>query len=237
MKNQTAVMSKIAVVTGASRGIGKKICKKLAEGGHHVVAVARSEQPLNKLANSYPNISAIPTDLTNQMDVEKLIKLLQNEFINVDILINNAGALINKSFKELTLDDWRSQLESNLISAVHITQKMFPLFSNEAHIVNISSMGGFQGSAKFPGLAAYSVSKGALSILTECLSVEFSDKNIRANALCLGAVQTDMFAEAFPGMEAPVSANKMGNYIADFAVNASALYNGKILPVSLDDPE
>ncbi len=230
-------MSKVAVVTGASRGIGKEICEEFADLGHHAIAVARSERPLSKLASSSPNITAIPTDLTDQKDMNKLIKLLQNDFNDVDILINNAGALINKSFEELTLEDWRSQLESNLISAVHITQKMLTLFSNDAHIVNISSMGGFQGSAKFPGLAAYSVSKGALSILTECLSVEFSDKNIKANALCLGAVQTEMFEEAFPGMEAPVNVKEMGNYIANFALDGSTFFNGKILPVALEDPE
>lgn len=230
-------MSKVAVVTGASRGIGYEICKELAKKGHRAVAVARSEQPLKQISNSHPNISAIPTDLTNKKDVDNLIKQLEKNFSAVDILINNAGALINKSFEDLTLDDWRSQIESNLISAVHITKKMLPLFSDGAHIVNISSMGGYQGSAKFPGLAAYSVSKGGLSILTECLSVELSDKNIKANALCLGAVQTEMLEDAFPGMEAPVTASEMGSYIADFVIEGSAFYNGKILPVALDDPE
>lgn len=230
-------MSKVAVVTGASRGIGKEICEKFADKGHHAVAVARSEQPLSKLAVSYPNISAIPTDLTDQRDLDKLIKLLEKDFDNIDILINNAGVLINKSFEELTLDDWRSQIESNLISAVHITKKMLPLFNDAAHIVNISSMGGFQGSAKFPGLAAYSVSKGALSILSECLSVEFSERNIKTNALCLGAVQTEMFKEAFPSMEAPVNVKEMGDYISDFALEGSTFFNGKILPVALEDPE
>lgn len=230
-------MSKVAVVTGASRGIGREICIELADKGHHAIAVARSEEPLNELANTHTNITATPTDLRDPQDVDKLIGQLRKDFNTVDILINNAGALINKSFEELTLDDWRSQLESNLISAVHITKKMLPLFSNDAHIVNISSMGGFQGSAKFPGLAAYSVAKGALSILTECLSVELSDKNIKANALCLGAVQTKMLEEAFPGIEAPITAKEMGSYIANFSIKGSTFYNGKILPVALEDPE
>jgi NAD(P)-dependent dehydrogenase (short-subunit alcohol dehydrogenase family) len=111
------------------------------------------------------------------------------------------------------------------------------MFNNPSHIVNISSMGGFQGSAKFPGLSAYSVSKGALSILTEALSTEFASKDIRVNALCLGAVQTEMFEEAFPGFKAPLSAEEMGHYIADFALTAHRFYNGKILPVSLEDPD
>jgi NAD(P)-dependent dehydrogenase (short-subunit alcohol dehydrogenase family) len=145
--------------------------------------------------------------------------------------------MINKSFLDLSLEDWHSQINSNLISAVHITKQLIPIFSENAHIVNISSMGGFQGSAKFPGLTAYSVSKGALSILTECLAVELSDRNIKANSLCLGAVQTDMLEDAFPGIEAPVTANQMGKYVTDFALNADKFYNGKILPVALEDPE
>lgn len=230
-------MSKVAVITGASRGIGREICNVLADNGHNAVAVARSKKPLLTLSEGNSNITAIPTDLSQQDEVENLVKQLGQKFSGVDILINNAGALINKSFGDLTLDDWRSQLESNLISAVLITKKLLPLFNPEAHIVNISSMGGFQGSAKFPGLTAYSVSKGALSILTECLSVELSDRNIKANALCLGAVQTEMLEEAFPGIDAPLTAKQMGNYVANFALEGSTFYNGKILPVALEDPE
>ncbi|GAA5520075.1 SDR family oxidoreductase [Aliifodinibius salicampi] len=231
-------MSKVAIVTGASRGIGREVCKQLAERNHQVVAVARSKIPLQKLQNEYPeNIFSNPTDLTVEKSVTELIQTLTSRYEGVDILINNAGALINKSFQELTLNDWRSQMESNLISAVNITKHLLPLFNNDAHIINISSMGGFQGSAKFPGLAAYSVSKGGLSILTECLATEFAEHNICANALCLGAVQTEMLEQAFPGIEAPVSPEEMGTYITDFALNGSKFYNGKILPVALEDPE
>lgn len=231
-------MSKVAVVTGASRGIGAEICTRLAKQNHHAIAVARSVDPLNKLAaNNTDYITAIPTDLTNTEDVTALVEQVEDQFSEVDILINNAGALINKSFADLNLDDWRAQIESNLISAVHITKKLLPQLTNGAHIVNISSMGGFQGSAKFPGLTAYSVSKGALSILTECLAAELGEHNIKCNALCLGAVQTDMLEEAFPGIEAPVQPDEMGTYITDFALNASRFYNGKILPVALEDPE
>lgn len=230
-------MTKVAIVTGASRGIGREICKVLAENGHQAVAIARSENPLKKLAGTHANISAMPADLTDPEAINRLVNQLTEEFSGIDILVNNAGALINKSFTELTLEDWRSQFESNVVSAINITKQLLPHFNNDAHIVNISSMGGFQGSAKFPGLAAYSVSKGALSILTECLAVELSDKNIKANALCLGAVQTKMLEEAFPGIEAPVTANEMGNYVANFALDGSAFYNGRILPVSLEDPE
>jgi len=231
-------MTKHAIVTGASRGIGKEICKNLADRNHKVIAVARSEKPLQQLSGRYPeHITAIPADLTDEEEINVIAQYAETEGIGIDVLINNAGALINKPFSELTLDDWRSQLESNIISAVAITRQLLPFFSEEAHIVNISSMGGFQGSAKFPGLSSYSVAKGGLSILTECLAVELSEQQIKANALCLGAVQTDMLEEAFPGIEAPVAPEEMGEYIAEFALTGYKFYNGKILPVALEDPE
>ncbi|MGD8428444.1 MAG: SDR family oxidoreductase [Balneolaceae bacterium] len=231
-------MSKVAIVTGASRGIGKEICRTLAGEQHTVFAVARSEKRLEKLQQSYPGvIHAIPTDLTEVEAIDELIRQIREKVSGIDVLINNAGALINKSFEDLTLNDWRSQIESNLISAVAITKQVLPIFNPSAHIINISSMGGFQGSAKFPGLSAYSVSKGALSILTECLASELKENKIAVNALCLGAVQTDMLEDAFPGIHAPVSPREMGKYISEFALDGHRFYNGKILPVALEDPE
>ncbi|WP_205720102.1 SDR family NAD(P)-dependent oxidoreductase [Fodinibius halophilus] len=231
-------MIKTAVITGASRGIGFQTAKLLANKEVQVIAVARSKKPLQELEQTNAKmITAIPTDLTDEEAVANLISQVTQNYEGIDILINNAGALVNKPFAELTLDDWRSQIESNLISAVHITRQLLNCFNDNAHIVNISSMGGYQGSSKFPGLAAYSVSKGALSILSECLSVELSNQSISVNTLCLGAVQTDMLEEAFPGFEAPVSASEMGQYISEFALTGHSFYNGKILPVAMADPD
>lgn len=231
-------MSKVIIVTGASRGIGYEVCWQLANRKHRVVAVARSAGPLKELQQQHPScIYDHPADLTDGDAVGRLARTVSSSFEGVDILINNAGTLINKPFEELSLDDWRAQLEGNLISAVNITKQLLPHFNTNAHILNISSMGGYQGSVKFPGLSAYSVSKGALSILTECLSSELGGRKIRANALCLGAVQTEMLEQAFPGIEAPVSPEEMGEYIADFSLNGAAFYNGRILPVALEDPE
>src|SRR5690625_3754945 len=228
-------MSKVIIVTGASRGIGFEVCRQLADRGHRVVAVARSAQPLQKLQQQYPSlIYDMPADLTG--DIHQLVRTVSSTFEGVDVLINNAGALINKSFEELTMEDWQSQINSNLLSAVRVTKAFLPHINTNGHILNISSMGGFQGSTKFPGLSAYSVSKGALSILTECLSVELAGQQISVNALCLGAVQTAMVKEAFPGIKAPVTPVEMGKYIADFSLGGTAFYNGRILPVAMDDP-
>ena len=97
-------------------------------------------------------------------------------------------------------------------------------------------MGGINGTSKFAGLAAYSSSKGALSILTECLAEEFKNENIKVNALALGSVQTEMFSKAFPDFKAPLTSQQMGEYVAWFAMNGRKFFNGKILPVALSTP-
>lgn len=231
-------MSKTIIVTGGSRGIGYQLCCSFARRSHRVIAVARSREALIQLEQEFPeNIHSIPTDLVKENDVRELVNQVKENYSGVDILVNNAGILINKPFADLTIEEWRNMLETNIVSAVNLTRQLLALLTQNAHIVNISSMGGFQGSAKFPGLSAYSVSKGALSILSECLAVELADKKIKANALCLGAVQTEMLEEAFPGIKAPVSPEDMGNYIADFALQGSTFYNGQVLPVTLGNPE
>lgn len=230
-------MSVTAIVTGASRGIGYEICRELARRDAEVLAVARSPEPLLELEERHPDrIQAVPADLTDAGEVEEVLKIARSTG-RVDILVNNAGALINKSFADLKMEEWRRLLEVNLLAAVRLVKSLLGDFGDEAHIVNISSMGGYQGSAKFPGLAAYSTAKGALSILSECLAAELNEYGITVNALCLGAVQTEMLEEAFPGFEAPVDAGDMGTYIADFALNGAKFYNGQILPVTLADPD
>jgi NAD(P)-dependent dehydrogenase (short-subunit alcohol dehydrogenase family) len=104
------------------------------------------------------------------------------------------------------------------------------------HIVNIGSMGGYQGSVKFPGLSAYSASKAALHTLTECLALELNDLEIKVNCLAIGSAQTEMLETAFPGYQSPVMAFEMGKYIADFAITGHRFYNGKVLPVASTTP-
>lgn len=225
------------LITGASRGIGYATALLFAQQGHRVFALARSESQLNKLAKEATagEINPVTIDLTSQDEINALTEKL-GEDTPIDILINNAGALINKPFTDTEIDDWMYQLQVNLLAPVRLIKGIKSLLDKGSHIVNISSMGGFQGSAKFPGLAAYSVSKGALSILSECLSIEFSEDGIAVNCLCLGAVQTEMLNEAFPGYVAPTQPEEMANFIADFSLNAHSFINGKVIPVALNNP-
>jgi NAD(P)-dependent dehydrogenase (short-subunit alcohol dehydrogenase family) len=113
---------------------------------------------------------------------------------------------------------------------------MIPFMAKGSHVVTVSSMGGVQGSLKFPGLAAYSSAKGAVITLSELLAEEFKEQQIAFNVLALGAVQTEMLAEAFPDYQAPLSATEMANYIFDFSLTGNKYYNGKVLQVSSTNP-
>ena len=113
---------------------------------------------------------------------------------------------------------------------------ILPLMPNGGHVVTISSMGGIQGSLKFPGLAAYSSSKGAVITLSELLAEEYKEQGVAFNVLALGAVQTEMLSEAFPGYQAPIQPAEMANYIKDFALNGHTYFNGKVLQVSSTTP-
>lgn len=230
-------MSSIYVITGASRGIGFETVKKLADNGKNVLATARSEEKLRSLMEHNPEqISILPLDITEKPSARKLKDYLERNGFTISGLVHNAGLLINKPFTELSDADWGKQIEVNMMGPVRLTRELLSLFEEHSHIVHIGSMGGFQGSDKFPGLSAYSVTKGTLSILTECLAVELQDKEVKVNCLCLGAVQTEMLNEAFPGLTAPVEPSEMGTYISDFVVNGHKFYNGKVLPVALQNP-
>lgn len=228
---------KSILITGASKGIGYHTAVELANRGHRVIAVSRSEKALTNLTEqTMPgSIIPIPIDITQSNDL-KLLKEKISELPTLDGIINNAGLLINAPFFQSDIEQWRKQFEVNVFAPVQLIQVLKPFLKRGSHIVNIGSMGGYQGSAKFPGLSAYSASKGALAILSECLNTELAPKGITVNCLALGAVQTEMLEQAFPGYEAPVTSEKMANYIAEFTLTAHHLISGKILPVALNDP-
>jgi len=229
---------KTIVITGASKGIGFETALSLLNQGCYVVAIARSSGELEQLRSqsSSKNLLLITADITSKEELEKISSEVA-KLEKIDGLINNAGMVLNRSFLETSQEDWRSIFDVNFFAPVQLIRILKPLLRKGSHIVNIGSMGGFQGREKFPGLSAYSTSKGALAILSECLNAEFSNEGIAVNCLCLGAVQTKMLEEAFPGYEAPVSPKEMGSYISYFVLNAHNFMNGKIIPVSLNNPD
>jgi 3-oxoacyl-[acyl-carrier protein] reductase len=225
-------MSKTIVITGASRGIGFALTQLALQQGHRIYALSRNIQPLKKSERLYP----YRIDLSEEQSLHVFAEQLQKEGIKIDALIHNAGMLLNKPFSETTTADFESIYRVNVFGLAALTRLLLPSIEPKGHIVSISSMGGLTSSAKFPGLAAYSSSKGAVSILTELLAEEYKETGPAFNALALGAVQTEMLAQAFPGFQAPVTAEEMAAYILKFALEGQQFFNGKVLPVSATTP-
>ena len=225
-------MSKTIVITGASRGIGFALTQLALQQGHRIYALSRNIQPLKKSERLYP----YRIDLTEEQSLHVFAEQLQKEGIKIDALIHNAGILLSKPFSETTTADFESIYRVNVFGLAALTRLLLPSIEPKGHIVSISSMGGLTSSAKFPGLAAYSSSKGAVSILTELLAEEYKETGPAFNALALGAVQTEMLAQAFPGFQAPVTAEEMATYILKFALEGQQFFNGKVLPVSATTP-
>src|SRR5690606_29172303 len=137
---------------------------------------------------------------------------------------------------ETTMEEFEAVYKTNVFGVAQLTRTVLPFMKKEGHVVTISSMGGIQGSVKFPGLSAYSSSKGAVITLTELLAEEYKETGPSFNVLALGAVKTEMLAEAFPGLDVPTSALKMAKYIGEFSLSAQEYYNGKVLQVSNSTP-
>lgn len=226
--------TKTVIITGTSRGIGFELVHLFANSGYSVLALSRNARPVSNL--NFENITALSFDLNKSEDYEHVEAFVQNEWSQVDILINNAGTLINKPFSATTFEDFKQVYNTNVFGVAELTRRMIPFMPKNGHVVTISSMGGVQGSVKFPGLAAYSSSKGAVITLTELLAEEYKESGPCFNVLALGAVQTEMLDEAFPGYEAPNTAVQMGAYIFEFAKTGQQFYNGKLLQISSSTP-
>jgi short-subunit dehydrogenase len=228
------------IVTGGSNGIGKQVALYLAgDKKNNILITGRNQISLAKVADSaeYKNIKYLVSDFSKlRFAPEAFRKNIVSVFDSIDILINNAGCLHSGNFLETSDEEAREMIEVNFFAPMVIIRSLHSLMNHGAHIVNISSMGGFQGSVKFGGLAYYSASKAALACISECLAGEFRENKISVNCLALGSARTEMLEKAFPGYHAPVTAEEMGKLIGDFAMNGSRFYNGKIIPVALTTP-
>jgi NAD(P)-dependent dehydrogenase (short-subunit alcohol dehydrogenase family) len=236
------------VVTGASKGIGYHTSLKLAEmGKNKIFALSRDVSLLNDLSKIPSHskfegeIVPVQVDITSAKSISEAVSFIGTYSSSIDVLINNAGFLINKSFDQLTEEDWKMIYGVNVFGLAQLTQMLLPLMDasqrkSAGHIVNISSIGGIQGSQKFKGLSAYSSSKGAVSVLTECMAEEFRSRNIRVNCLALGSVDTEMFSGAFPGYKVASSPEEIAELIANFSLTGTKYFNGKIIPVSVSTP-
>lgn len=227
-------MAKSVVITGTSRGIGYELVQLFASAGYVVFSLSRKQDSIKAL--NLQHVHAISCDVASASSVAFAAADILESTKHIDIVIHNAGLLVNKPFETLTTDDFQRCYAVNVFGVAALTQALLPAMEKGSHAVAISSMGGIQGSSKFPGLAAYSSAKGAVITLFELLAEEYKERGIAFNTLALGAVQTEMLEEAFPGYQAPLKAVEMARYIMDFAVSGNTFYNGKVLQVSASTP-
>ncbi|OMQ09733.1 SDR family oxidoreductase [[Flexibacter] sp. ATCC 35103] len=221
------------IVTGTSRGIGYELALQFANAGHQVLAISRK---IPQTLLQHQNITCLSIDLADESALQEVDKFLSSTWKKVDAVVHNAGALLLKPFAETTQADFESIYKVNVFAVANLTRICLPYLQRGSHVVTISSIGGVRGSLKFAGLAAYSSSKGAVITLTELLAEEYKEQGISFNVLALGSVQTEMLNEAFPGYQAPISADGMATYINDFTLNGNKYFNGKVLEVSSTNP-
>jgi NAD(P)-dependent dehydrogenase (short-subunit alcohol dehydrogenase family) len=229
------------LISGASQGIGAALVKELSKNAENVVlGFGRNAQKIQdlsmRLKNSPAQLDLFQADIVQDLDkiAEKITQLPY-----LSVLINNAAAFLHKPFLETSPKDWQDLFATNVFASVALIQKSLTQLEKnpkKAQVLNITSMGGFQGSVKFAGLSAYSASKACLANITECLAAEYSTSNIAFNALALGAVQTEMLSQAFPDYKAPINPTEIAEFIVQFAEKNGQLFNGKILPVSSSTP-
>ncbi|MBU1369930.1 MAG: SDR family oxidoreductase [Bacteroidetes bacterium] len=231
------------LIAGSGRGIGLEICRLfLIKADVRLMALSRNISRLTEIQKQQDNkhepgeLIPVAIDFEVAGFTDRLKETLDLHVFKPKIVIYNAGLLINKKISEFSENDFDRLFHVNTKAAFLLMQMVLPYLTKQAHMITISSMGGYQGSAKFPGLALYSASKAALAVMSECFAEELRDNEVSVNSLALGAAQTEMLAEAFPGYEAPLSAAQMAEFIVDFACNGNKYFNGKILPVSLSTP-
>ena len=232
------------LITGASSGIGYHTVKQFSKDlGNTVIAISRDASKLESLRleclkENGSKIIVIPCDLSKTDSYTQLHGTINSHITHLDILINNAGYLVNKPFLKISGKELLDCYSVNVFAPFMLIQALLPLLikSVQAQIINVGSMGGMNATSKFAGLSAYSSSKGALSILSECLAEDFKEYNIRVNCLAIGSVNTEMLKRAFPLFIAPHEATEMADFIVNFATKAAPFFNGKTIPVSSSSP-
>ncbi len=225
---------KVAIVTGASSGIGKATAEMLAGRGARVVIFARSAEKLERLAQKFGDrMAAVAGDVTDVADVERLFSTAESRFGSCDLLVNNAGVIDPAPLVDTTLEQWRRMFSVNVDSVFLTCRRALPamLAKRSGTIVNVSSISGVAGPEKFPGWVSYCASKGAVISLTESLAVEVKDRGVRVNCVSPGSVDTRMWADASGGAPASMTAEEVAETILFLASPRSRPMNGQNLDV------
>jgi NAD(P)-dependent dehydrogenase (short-subunit alcohol dehydrogenase family) len=210
--------AKLALVTGASRGLGLAIAEALSERGFHLILTARDQRALDRLASRLPNSTAIACEIRDPQSVALLAALVRRRR-RLDVLINNAGiAGPSQPIASLDYEVWRQVIETNLHGTFLVTQAVLPLLGKSSVIVNNLSVA---ARISFPGMAAYNASKRGLLAFTETLREELRPRGVRVVALLPGATATGIWRQFWP--DAPRASMLSPRTVAQAVANAVTL--------------
>ena len=224
----------IAIVTGASSGIGQRTAELLAERGARVAVFARSEKKLAAIAAPFRDrMIVVSGDAAQISDIERLFQETEKRLGRCDILINNAGMIDPARVVDTTPEQWDRMFAVNVRSTFMACRRALPsmIERGQGVIVNVASISGVLGPEKFPGFASYNASKAAVIAFTEALAVEVKDRGVRVNCISPGSVDTAMWAEASGGASAEMTAGEVAEAILFLASERSRPMNGQNLDV------
>ncbi len=218
---------RLAVVTGASRGIGKAIAQELDARNFSTILVARNKHKLEELAATLRSATVIACDLSSETEVRNLANRI-SEIGSVDVLVNNAATLTRESFDNMEIATWRVMFQVNVFAPTHLSQLLLPgLRATRGRIINIASISGKLGT---PMLAAYCASKHALIGVTRSLAAELSGE-VLVNAICPGSVDTEMLQQGLPGAVPDLKPTEVANFVGYLAEDAPRSINGSALDI------
>jgi NAD(P)-dependent dehydrogenase (short-subunit alcohol dehydrogenase family) len=233
------LLSRKALITGAGRGIGRAAAILFAENGADLILVARTGKELAETAAQCKSdkirICQAAVDISDIGQIDHMFDSVKSNFSRLDVLVNNAGHFHGGLMANISVDDFKYTLATNLIAPFYLSQKAITLMDKEigGTIVNISSFSGCFGVEKFPGFGAYNISKYGLWGLTEILALENRDKNIRVNQISPSGVDTRMFRQAVPpGITPQLTPEEVARFILFLASDDSYPLTGQNIMLS-----
>ena len=225
---------RVAIVIGASSGIGLSVATSLASQGAKVIMFARSHDRLDEICRSHPGrMIAVSGDATRPEDIDRLFSETESSFGPCELLVNSAGTIHPQRAEEMSLEDWDAQFAINIRGVFIACKRAIPAMAvaGRGSIVNVASISGVPGPQKFPGFAAYCASKAAVISFTECLAVEVKDRGIRVNCVSPGSVDTPLLRQASETLHPDMSPDEVAGAILFLLSDRSRPVNGQNLHV------
>jgi NAD(P)-dependent dehydrogenase (short-subunit alcohol dehydrogenase family) len=224
---------RVAIVTGASSGIGQATAEMLADRGALVTLFARSAESLKAIAARRKNMHAVAGDVSDPAAVDRLFGETESRFGDCDILVNNAGTYVARRLDKMSVDEWDRVFNVNVCGAFLTSRRALPsmIAKRSGAIVNVASISGVLGPEKFPGFVSYNSSKAALIAFSEALAVEAKEFGVRVNCVSPGSVDTKMWKDVSGGAPADMSPREVAEVILFLASERSRPINGQNLHV------